>query len=368
MKVKNDYDKCLTNIACSVRKYFGLPIRHGSLPEIDEELEKHHPRNVVVMLLDGMGANIMRRTLSRDDFLVANTRCDLTTVFPATTTAATTAIRTGLNPVEHGWLGWDMYYAPIDKTITLFLDCEKGDEDKTTCQEFIDAKHYLYQDTTAKELNRVGEVDAVELFPFGDDPYENLDEMLERVIFKTTEPGKHYIYAYDREPDSTMHETGPDSKESRDLIIERNAKITKLVDELHDTLLIVVADHGHIKTRPYYLVDYPDIRELLERTTSLEQRTVSFKVKEGKKAEFRRRFTKHFGKDFKLYDADEVIKSGLFGDGEENVLFKPALGDFVAITETDACITGPDDAKLVSSHAGYHADEIYVPLIMKYCE
>ena len=51
---------------------------------------------------------------------------EITTVFPATTTAATTSIATGLNPVEHGWLGWNMYIEPIDETITLFRNCEKG--------------------------------------------------------------------------------------------------------------------------------------------------------------------------------------------------------------------------------------------------
>ena len=53
---------------------------------------------------------------------------EITTVFPATTTAATTSIATGLNPVEHGWLGWNMYIEPIDETITLFRNCEKGNE------------------------------------------------------------------------------------------------------------------------------------------------------------------------------------------------------------------------------------------------
>lgn len=367
MKVKNDYSKCLTNLACSIRKFLGLNALHSTLPEVDQILAKRRPRNVVLILLDGMGANIMRRTLDQDSFFVKNTLFDLSTVFPATTTAATTSMRTGLNPVEHGWLGWNMYFAPIDETITLFMNCKKAD-DEHICQAYLKKKDLLYQDTTVAELNRVGKVDAEELFPFGDNNYDGLDNMLERILQKANQPGKHFIYAYNNEPDGTMHETGPDSKESRALIGERNEKIERLAASLHDTLLIVVADHGHVKTRPYYLADYPDIMELLSRTTSLEQRAVSFKVLEGKKSEFRRRFNRYFGKDFKLYETSDVIKSGLFGDGEENSLFRPALGDFLAITDSDACLTAPDDEKLISCHGGYHDDEIFVPLILKYCE
>ena len=367
MKVKNDYNRTLTNLACSVKKYFGLPIKHQTLSEVDDALAKYHPRNVVVVLYDGMGANIMRRVLGPDDFLVKNTVCDLTTVFPATTTAATTSIRTGLNPVEHGWLGWDMYYAPIDKTITLFMNSLKGDFDNP-CQEFIDNKKYLYQDTIVQELNRAGKVDAEELFPFGENCYSDLDEMLDRTIKRTAEPGKHYIYAYDSQPDGMMHDTGCDSTQSQELIIERNQKTEEFASKLHDTLLIVIADHGHINCQHYYLAEYPDVLDCLARTTSLEQRVVSFKIKKGKKTEFKKMFNKYFGKDFKLYTASEVISSGLFGDGEENSLFRPALGDYIALTETDACITGPDDEDLISNHAGYHEDEIFVPLIMKYCE
>ena len=47
---------------------------------------------------------------------------DITTVFPATTVAATTSMMTGLNPVESGMLGWDMYFKDTDETISLYLN------------------------------------------------------------------------------------------------------------------------------------------------------------------------------------------------------------------------------------------------------
>ena len=42
MKVKNNYDECLTNLACSIRKYFGLDYHHKSIDYIDKILEKNN--------------------------------------------------------------------------------------------------------------------------------------------------------------------------------------------------------------------------------------------------------------------------------------------------------------------------------------
>ena len=38
MEVKNDYNECLTNLACSIRKYFGLEYKHNIIEYIDKIL------------------------------------------------------------------------------------------------------------------------------------------------------------------------------------------------------------------------------------------------------------------------------------------------------------------------------------------
>ena len=61
MVVRNNYNECLTNLACSVRKYFGLEYHHNTLPYIDEILERDKPKNVIVILFDGMGSRILEQ-------------------------------------------------------------------------------------------------------------------------------------------------------------------------------------------------------------------------------------------------------------------------------------------------------------------
>ena len=42
MKVKNNYNECLTNLACSIRKYFNLEYKHNTLQYIDEILNDNN--------------------------------------------------------------------------------------------------------------------------------------------------------------------------------------------------------------------------------------------------------------------------------------------------------------------------------------
>lgn len=362
MRIKNNYKECLTNVACSIRKYFELDYKHNTLDYLDNILEQKQPKNVVLILLDGLGANILDNTLDKDSFLRKNKYKNITSVFPATTTAATTSIRTGLNPIEHGFLGWNMYIKPIDKVVTLYMKKEKGTDEHVKTSDFLKLK------SISNEINDNKKYNSIELFPFPTGStvtYSSLDEMIDIILEESKKEGKRFIYAYNDEPDHTMHELGPYAKEVKKLIEESNNKLEELSNKLEDTLLIILADHGHIKVDNLFLKDYPEVYNMLERNTSSEQRAVSFKVKKEYINEFPKVFNKYFGKWFKLYPKKEIIESKLYGDGKEHELFNDALGDFIAIAEdSNKTIISQGDDILYSQHAGYTDDEVYIPLII----
>lgn len=365
MIVKNNYNECVTNLACSIRKYFELDYHHSTLKEVDELLEKNHPKNVVMILCDGMGSRILDKVLDSDSFLMKNRLKEITTVFPATTVAATTSITTGLNPVETAMLGWDMYYKEIDKVITTFKDCEKDNPNQEPLEEAINyKKSHMRTKTITKEINEKGKYTGYGLFPFGKNPYKDENEMDEKIIKYCNEPGKKFIYAYQEEPDSSMHHLGTYHERVKHIIRDINKRVEAISNKVEDTIIIVIADHGHVPVENIHLEDYPDIVDCLQRNTSIEPRAVNFSIKEGKKEEFVERFNKHFGKDFDLYKMEDVIESHLFGDGEENEVYRDILGDFLAIGKTNKTILYQGNSELLSQHAGYTDEEIYVPLII----
>src|SRR6185369_12551102 len=65
--------------------------------------------NVVLLIIDGLGANYLARHGSGSE-LGRRRRRSLTSVFPSTTASAITTSYTGRTPLEHGLTGWYTYF------------------------------------------------------------------------------------------------------------------------------------------------------------------------------------------------------------------------------------------------------------------
>ncbi len=309
-----------------------------------------------------MGSRIIDRLLEPDDFFIRNRIKEITTVFPATTTAASTSLESGLFPSEHGWLGWDTYMPPIDKIVTIFTMREKGH--KEVCQELVDMFDQIEYKKVEDQINEAGKASAVTIGPYGMVKCHTTEERMQAIKDNCVKEGKRYMYVYDPQPDHDMHNYGPDSDVVKNIILERQAAVEKLAGELDDAVIFVIADHGHIVVEDMFVADYPEFQSLLTHTTSIEPRATSFRVKEGMHQQFEETFQRIFGQYFSLYSKQEVIDSQLFGPGEPHPFFYDELGDYISIAEnSNRTIMGPENYAMYSQHAGYTDDEVYVPLI-----
>lgn len=358
-----NYNHCLTNLANSIRLYYGLEIKHNTIEEVDKELKKDY-KNVVIMLFDGMGSKILEDSIEEDSFFRSNKVTDLYSVYPPTTVAATTSIRTGLNPIETGYIGWNTYIKDIDDIVTTFFKTTKKDkQNNEEINKFYEK--YLSYKTIVEELNEKG-IESYEIFPFSENhknviEYSNINEGLNKLRNLLKKDTKKFIYFYDTEPDSTLHENGL-NKKTIELIKLRNKLIKNLAKDMKDTLLIIIADHGHINVENILIDNYPDFKEQITKELSIEPRTTNFFVKD--KEKFKELFNKYFKDDFILLEKDEVLKNNLFGEGIENPIFKDLIGDFVSLAKTNKTFIDIYDMPLVSHHAGLTDREMYVPLIM----
>ena len=88
-----------------------------------------------------------------NEFLYRNMLKEISSVVPATTTASTTSMLTGLTPVEHGWLAWDLYFKKEDKIVTMFTNKIKDTLAFMSYAEiiFVSAK-------TGQRLNKIYEL------------------------------------------------------------------------------------------------------------------------------------------------------------------------------------------------------------------
>ena len=121
-----NYQKCLVNLSSSILKRFGVNDIHSSLANIDDLLSNY--KHIVFVLFDGMGSYVLDKHLSKNSFLQRNKQDDISSVFPPTTAAATTAFLSCHNPNETAWLGWHLYFDDLKQDLVLFSGQNYYDE------------------------------------------------------------------------------------------------------------------------------------------------------------------------------------------------------------------------------------------------
>ena len=360
--VLHDYNNCIANLPNSILKKFGLQTVGKTLPVADEYLKGNY-KNVVVLILDGLGTSILEGNLDENGFLRKHFVRTYNTVFPPTTVAATTSVISGMQPIEHSWLGWNCYYPQIDKNVTVFLNTEQG-TDKAADSESVAWKYCGYESVVDK-INNAGKK-AYNVYPFAPPNPRDFNEICARIKKLCKEEGNKYIYSYWTEPDSTMHEYGCYSKETKSVLANLENELEKLCEELKDTLLIVTADHGHVDGRNVAITDYPQIMECLLRLPSIEPRALNLYVKPDKREQFEIEFNKAFGDDYILLSKEEIYNEKLFGTGEPHKNVDGMIGDYVAIAITDLTILNTiEEAEFFKGvHAGYTKEEMRIPFIV----
>lgn len=363
MKLKfPDYSNCIANLPNSILGEFGIMEGGEKLNLLTPFLEKGY-KNIVVILLDGMGKNIVQKNLKEDGFFRSHLVGDYSSVFPPTTVAATTSVANGLTPCEHGWLGWDCYYPQIDKNVTVFLNLETGTE-KPAADFNVAWTYYGFESIVSKIKKHGGQ--AFEATPFTEPFADSFEKICGHIEDLCGQGGKKYIYGYWNEPDHVMHEKGCFSIQAKQTLRTLEKQVEKLCDKLQDTLVVVTADHGHIDSKGVALGDYPAIAECLIRLPSIEPRALNLFVKEEKKEQFEREFRKEFGEKFLIWNKKEVLDKKLFGTGKEHPDFEKMLGDYLAIAIDDLSIynTREEADFFVGVHAGLTEDEMTIPLIV----
>lgn len=361
--MKINYDKSLVSLASSVLEHFSAKREHPTLNVFDKLLAKKRYKNVVVMLFDGMGTEILKKHAESAPFLLAHLRDTISSVFPPTTTAATTSIQSGLTPLEHGWLGWSVYFKELGRAVNLFPNTDFVTNEPI--QEYNAGKTIIPYKSVEEKINEAGKYKAYFISRHANIHIDTLDELVDKTIELCQKDEEKYIYTYWNQPDFDMHDLGTNHEKIARQIKLINDIVEGLCNTLEDTLLVVTADHGLKDINWVTLQDYPDILECLEHIPCIESRALTFFVKEGMQDIFVERFNLHFGNKYTLLSKDDVLSEGIFGSGTPHAKFDDFIGDYLAIATSDLAIEPRAFGEFVfnAMHAGYTDDEMNVPFI-----
>lgn len=347
-------EKNIVNISNSILKHYGVDTFHPSLKELDEKLSSSS-KKICVLLFDGLGKHILKRYASSCPFLLEHVFLDLTSVFPPTTVAATTALLSGRYPKETNWLGWTEQFEEFDSSITMFLSRFTKDESLTPISTY---ELCPYENIISMISKKGYKANSIHSFMLEDSSVDGFFNKTEEEV-----KNNDFTYAYLTEPDSSMHKYGVFNEEVKKLIENIDARLKDLVNNNKDVSFIFLADHGHQDAKYFHIEEHQDFYNTLRIDHfSIEPRACAFFVKEGLEERFKELATKYYGEHFYILSKEEVIKNNVFGLGKENERFRYCIGDFLLVSKDEWAFNQGEEEGLKSHHAGSSKEEIEISL------
>lgn len=356
-------------------------------------------RRIVLLLVDGLGWEQLGGMMAQDDGLIFHRLAErgrllpLTTVFPSTTNNVLATLRTGVPPVRHGLLAYELYlrewqmavecisFSPLAAQGSAALE-DWGFEGETflpvpSLAQLLSVQGVLTYQVIAKHISK-GALSQMyfrgmrKVYPhiFASDFWYTVREMLQ-----SHRNDRFLLSAYWSAVDTLGHHHGPRHGTALNEVRTLSHLLkTSFLNELEPvdregTLLLMLADHGQITTtadRGIALADHPALIDMLRLPTLGESRAPFFYARAGHLAEAREYLETHFGEQMLCLDQNEVLKSGLLGPGEPYREVEHRLGDLVGLMKQDDVAFARDHdnlGRLRGRHGGLGAGEMLVPLL-----
>lgn len=378
--VMPDYNHSILNLITSILKKYNVETKYNSLKTIDDIL-KDKFQNVVLIILDGMGEAILKN-VSPNGLFINNQKDIITSVYPTTTAAAMTTYYSGKPPTETGWISACLFFKEYGRNIKPLQEQDAYTHEKIN-QNNIKISDIIGYKTIYEQIEEASkDVKTYEIRPSNcaqkfkrTVEADNIKEMCSKIQNLCEDGEKKFILSYSSNPDTTIHATGCYSEETKEFILNAEKEIGELAKNLiaTNTLLIVSADHGHQDINENIdILNIEELQDCLLMPAMFEPRNTTFFVKPDKKDKFEEIFKKIFKDKYLLYKKEELLKSGLFGEGQKHRKIDDFIGDYVAIAVSDSQVLlgthvsralGITDEKK-ATHAGLTSNEMEVPLIV----
>ncbi len=330
----------------------------------------------VVVLVDGLGAHNIRAMGGHARFLAGRMtkKSVVDGVFPATTAAGIATLTTGVEPGEHGLVGYEVLGPDGDRIVNQLTGWDEAMVPETwqaapTVFEkarsagipsyAVGPKRYATSGFTRAVLRGADYVDA-----------EKLDERFaagRRIL--SSEP-RALVYLYVPELDIAAHARGWESDKWLAALESLDSELSRFAGTLSaDEGMIVTADHGVLDVPKEKHVLFDTVPELVEGVRHIggDPRCLQLYLEPGASADaVAEAWRSVEGERCWVMTRDEAIAAGLFG----NVLpvVRPRIGDVIVtarklVAYFDSRDVTSTSQGMVGLHGALTDEEIRVPLI-----
>ncbi|MGW0024766.1 alkaline phosphatase family protein [Rhodococcus sp. NPDC003383] len=342
-------------------------------------LELTECARTVVLLVDGMGWNLLQRNSNAAPFLTGMTGEPIRAGFPTTTAVSLASLGTGLPSGRHGvtgyqaylreirspfnWLRWTLAGTAIDQRTqlvpelvqahpTVFERAERGGIAVTT----VVPRTFEGSGLTRAVL-RGGRFVGVSAY----------GDLLARIVTAVGSAERTLVYGYLGEVDTLGHLYGPESPAWLAQLTVVDRFVEQLADALPDgTRLVVTADHGMVDTTRGRRFDYDHCDGLSEDVTYIAGEPRCRHVHTERPDAVLERWRNELGDEMWVGTRDDVLAAGLFGP-EPSPDAASRVGDIVAIGRGESSVIRTDGELVMARMPGQHGaltdDELLIPLL-----
>ena len=337
---------------------------------------------IVVLLVDGLGWQLLREHADRAPFLSSLAGRPLTAGFPTTTAVSITSLGTGVAPGQHGITGYSTRADGLGEPVNwLTWRGARSGVDLTGQQP----PEQVQPVTTAFERAELAGVSAsvVSAPAFRDSgltraalrggqylrAFTAADTAT--VVADTARTRGGLIYCYIADLDLIGHVHGCRSRAWRVQLELIDAGARLLAERLPaHARLLVTADHGMLDVPEHAKFDYdaePLLREGVELLAG-EARVRYLHVAPGALDAVRARWTQLLGDGMAMLSKEEAIARGWFGPSVSDAA-SARIGDLIAVSVSELAVVRRKaesrNASLVGHHGALTDAELLVPLLSR---
>ena len=351
------------------------------VPDHPNPLELPATDCLVVLLVDGLGWNLLRRHAEDAPFLAGLPGRPLTAGFPTTTASSLASLGTGLPSGQHGITGYTSVVDGEPESVN-WLRWQAASSGRGLLDR-LPPEQLQPEPTAFERAERAGvAVSVVSSHAFAGSGLTRavLRGGRYRPVFTAADTATvvaaaargarpALIYCYLSELDLIGHGHGCRSEAWRVqlALIDRAAEL--LADRLPaGARLLVTADHGMVDVSPAATLDFDTDPELSRdvRAIAGEARIRYLHVEPGRLEQVRGRWLDRTGDRFAVLTRDEAIERGWYGPLVTGAAYS-RIGDLLVLaTDRSAVLRSraePRLAAMVGQHGALTEDELLVPLL-----
>jgi hypothetical protein len=353
----------------------GVPVEreHLRADPLDLATALGRPRRVAVLLIDGLGADLLRAHAHLAPALSSLARPvgDLSAPCPSTTPVSLASLGTGLPPGSHGILGFVTDVPGEDRTLNHVQ--WRDDPDPDAWQ----ARRTVFEQAVAAGVPAT----AVGPFAYAGSGltravYRGAEypgavshgDLVAQVLHSLAATPRALVYGYLPELDLTGHVRGVDSAAWRAQLALIDRLVEQVLDGLpDDAALLVTADHGMLDVPADTRFDLDAEPALDEgvRVLAGEPRARYVHTEAGAEDDVLARWRELLGERAWVAGREEAVASGIFGPVDDALAAR--IGDVVALARGTWAFTTPSrepgPSRLAAFHGSLTATELAIPLL-----